>query len=172
MPDRWRATLQIVTLHPLSSMRKSLATFAVLACALTACATESTSSLPAGAASYLAAVPASTGTTPVGSLLVSTTENGVTTDRVAAGAEIRLVLAPDSSTSGHLFVPAASVGGGATADFDADLAGTWSKTDNIVTLHHAADTFLRDMPLIENGNQLVGDRSFGNVRVRLTLVRQ
>jgi hypothetical protein len=152
-------------------MRKPLATFALLAFALAGCSASGDPTFPASgslAASYITTVPASAGAPSFGSFLVTTTANGVTTDRVVTGAEIRLVLAADGSTSGHLFVPA---DGGGTANFDADLAGTWSATGDVVTLRHAADTFLRDMPLAVRDGSLVGDSTFGNVRVRLTLVR-
>jgi hypothetical protein len=152
-------------------MRTHLATIVLLAFAVAGCSSESTAPSP-GTASYIAVVPASAGATPLGMLLFTTTTNGVATDHVAAGAEVRLALSPDGTTSGRLFIPDAPDGNGGTADFDADLAGTWSKTGDTISLRHAADTFLRDMPLLENGDQLVGDRTFGTVRVRLTLVRQ
>ena len=39
-------------------------------------------------------------------------------------------------------------------------------------LSHGADTFLRDMPLTVNDNRLEGERTFGNVRVRVVLARR
>jgi len=55
--------------------------------------------------------------------------------------------------------------------FDGDLAGTWTLSGTTVRLQHAADTFLRDMPLTVAGNQLTGDATFSGVRVRLVLQR-
>jgi hypothetical protein len=147
-------------------MRKPRSTFALLAlAALIGCAGDPTSPpSPGGATSYVAIVPASAGITAYGSLVVTSTQNGVTTPVDVSGTQIHLVLSADSSTSGRLFVP------GTTAGIDADLAGTWSRTGDVVTLRHAADTFLRDMPLTVRGDELVGDETFGSVRVRLTLV--
>jgi hypothetical protein len=56
-------------------------------------------------------------------------------------------------------------------DFDADLAGTWTRSGSIVEFSHAADTFVRDMPFTMQGATLVGDRTFGDVRIRVTLTR-
>lgn len=120
--------------------------------------------------SYVASLPA-TGGSAFGSLTFTTTEGGVTVDRVAEGAEIKLVLAADGTTSGSLFVPNADPEAPGES-FTADLTGTWSVAGNVITLTHGADTFLRDMPLTVKGDRLEGDRTFGNVRVRLSLVRQ
>lgn len=99
----------------------------------------------------------------------TTTTSGVTTDQLAAGATVALVLSPQGSTTGELFIPDAGEGGG---DFVADLQGTWTLNGGTVQLSHAADTFLRDMPLTVQGNTLVGDRTFGSTRVQLTLTKQ
>ncbi len=153
-------------------MRTSLIAVALLALAGSACSSADSTGVPPVplAASYRAALP--TAGTRVGSLIFTTTQNGVTTDRDATGADVRVVLAADGTTSGRLYIPDAPADNGGTAPFDADLAGTWSVSAGVVTLRHAADTFLRDMPLSTQGDRLVGDRTFGTVRVRLTLVRQ
>ncbi|HUQ84680.1 MAG TPA: hypothetical protein VM076_26250 [Gemmatimonadaceae bacterium] len=122
--------------------------------------------------SYVAKVPA-TGGAAFGTLVLSTTQNGVTVDHVAQGAEIRLALASNGATSGSLHVPNVELGDSKEpVTFDANLAGTWSLDGNTITLSHDADTFLRDMPLTVKGDRLEGDRTFGGVRVRLSLVRQ
>jgi hypothetical protein len=156
-------------------MRRSHATLATLALVLTACqsGTEPNPSLEALAATYVVTVPAGNIATPHGSLLFTTTESGVVTDHAAAGAEIRLVLARNGTTAGHLLIPdLPSEDGGALVDFEADLSGTWSRSGDVVTLKHSADTFLRDMPLTVHDEGLVGDRTFGGVRVRITLRRE
>lgn len=99
----------------------------------------------------------------------TTTVDGTETDELADGAAIELQLNSDGSAEGSLFLPGAGEGG---ADVDADLAGTWTLQGGIVEMHHAADTFLRDMPLSVQGEALVGDRTFQDVRIQLTLARQ
>ena len=110
--------------------------------------------------------------TALGTLVFSTTENGVVVDQVARGARIELVLNANGTTSGALVVPDVDLGGDTRESFGADLTGTWRINDGVVVLAHDADTFLRDMPLTVVGNQLEGDRTFGGVRVRLSLVRR
>jgi hypothetical protein len=122
--------------------------------------------------SYVATVPVSGGAA-FGTLVLTTTQNGVSVDYAAQGAEIRLALAIDGTTSGSLHIPNVQLDDSEDpVTFDANLAGTWSLVGNTVTLSHGADTFLRDMPLTVKGNRLEGDRTFGDVRVRLSLVRQ
>ena len=123
------------------------------------------------AGAYVTVVPSSGGTA-FGTLVFSTTENGVTVDRLARGAQIRLTLAASGATSGTLLVPDVAESPGEPADFVADLDGAWTLTGTTVTLDHEADTFLRDMPLTVRGDRLEGDRTFGDVRVRVVLQRQ
>ena len=121
--------------------------------------------------SYATTVP-NTGGSAFGSLTFSSTENGVTVDQAARGAEIRLVLAGDGTTSGSLVVPDVELEEDQRETFVADLAGTWRLEGNVVKLNHGADTFLRDIPLTVNDNRLEGERTFGNVRVRVVLARR
>jgi len=121
--------------------------------------------------SYVTAVPTSNGTA-FGSLVFTTTENGVAIDRTARGAEIRLTLGRDGTTAGSLVIPDVEGESGDLETFTADLTGTWQLDGSIVHLDHKADTFLRDMPLTVKGDRLEGDRTFGDVRVRVALVRR
>lgn len=104
-----------------------------------------------------------------GALTFTTTSNGAVVDWLDEGATLSLRLNADLTTEGHLFVPGADEDG---SDIDADLVGTWQLTNNIVTLAHAADTFLRDMALTANADRLAGDHTFSGTRIRLTLERQ
>jgi hypothetical protein len=108
-----------------------------------------------------------------GALSFTTTEDGLTTDWLAEGASITISLHANGTTTGRLFIPGlgSEENPDDGADFDADLAGTWSQTGDIIHLSHSADTFLRDMPFEVSSGTLVGDRTFGSVRVRVTLVR-
>lgn len=63
-------------------------------------------------------------------------------------------------------MPGALDGGG---DFDADLAGSLTLNGDTVTFDQAADTFLRDMPFEYRDGRLVGDATFGDDRIRVTL---
>jgi hypothetical protein len=98
-----------------------------------------------------------------------TTNGGVPMDLIAEGGRIELELHPNGATSGRLHVPGAGDGGG---DFDAGLAGSWSRSGDLVLLSQPADTFLRDMPLTVRGDRLEGDQAFGGSRVRVVLVRR
>ena len=93
-------------------------------------------------------------------------EAGVTTDWLALGASVTLVLNADGTTAGRVFVPG---GGQAGSDFDVDLTGNWKLDGTTLVLDHAAETFLRQMPLSVEGSRLSGAHTFGVVTVRLAL---
>lgn len=96
------------------------------------------------------------------------TEGGTTTDILAAGGIFDIALTPQGTTTGRLFIPGSVTGEG---DFDLSLAGTWTQNGTVVDFNHAADTFVRDMPFTVQGSTLVGDRTFGDLRIRVTLSR-
>ena len=96
------------------------------------------------------------------------TTGGTTTDILAAGGSFEIVLAPQGTTTGRLFIPASVTGEG---DYDSNLAGAWTQTGAVVQFSHPADTFVRDMPFTMQGSTLVGDRTFGDLRIRVTLTR-
>jgi len=96
------------------------------------------------------------------------TSNGATVDVLAAGGSLTIVLTPQGTTTGRLFIPGAVTGEG---DFDLDLTGTYTQNDGIVEFSHTADTFVRDMPFTVRGATLVGDRTFADIRIRVTLTR-
>jgi hypothetical protein len=96
------------------------------------------------------------------------TSSGTTTDVLAAGGSFTITLTPQGTTTGRLFVPASVTGQG---DFDADLTGTWTQSGSTILFSHAADTFVRNVSFTIQGSTLVGDRTFGNVRVQVTLTR-
>jgi hypothetical protein len=103
-----------------------------------------------------------------GVLSLTTTEDGQTIDWLAAGADLRLQLEADGTVSGRLFIPDADEDGG---DLDEDMAGTWTVMGNTVRFEQAADTFVRDMAFALTDGVLTGDQTFGDVRVRVVLVR-
>ncbi len=97
----------------------------------------------------------------------TSTQGGNTTDLLAAGSSVTATLAPDGTTTGRLFVPAAVTGGLGT--LDEDLAGTWQLTGSTVTFDQSADTFLNDIVLVVESNQLRGEFVVlgGTLRIRL-----
>ena len=94
---------------------------------------------------------------------------GTSEDMLAAGASIHLVLSEGGTTSGHLFVPATEFSGEAV---DEDLTGTWTLSGTTVHLTQSADTFLRDVALVVDGTQLIGDETISGVAVHVVLDRQ
>jgi hypothetical protein len=96
------------------------------------------------------------------------TSGGTTTDILAAGGSFTITLTSQGTTTGHLFIPASVTGEG---DFNSDLTGTWTQSGSVVEFSHTADTFVRDMPFTIQGASLVGDRTFGDLRIRVTLTR-
>jgi hypothetical protein len=96
-----------------------------------------------------------------------TTATG-TTDLLAGGASITLVLDLNGTTGGRLFVPGGNEDG---SDLDADLTGTWSVTSWEVTLAQSADTFLRDVTFTWDDGTLSGSESFGGASFDVVLRR-
>ena len=103
---------------------------------------------------------------------LTTTDTSGTTDWVAAGSTLTLRLESNGTTIGHFFIPGAGEGGG---DFNADMAGTWSLTGDVITFTQTADTFVRDMDFTAGKDRLSGDQTFGfntiATRVRIVLTK-
>jgi len=100
-----------------------------------------------------------------------TTGTSGQTNQILAGSTLDLALKEDGTTAGHLHVAAS----GSNPAFDADMAGTWSESDNKITISQAADTFVRDMTfnVVANGDNwsLTGDHVFSGTRIQITLDR-
>lgn len=97
-----------------------------------------------------------------------TSTDGATTDHLAEGSEITIVLSEAGTTTGRMFIVGGEEDG---SDYDVDLTGTWSLDGTTVEFSHAADTFLRDMPFTYSGGRLSGTATFG-VAVEAVLTRQ
>jgi hypothetical protein len=124
-----------------------------------ACASDSTS--PASVEGNYGAI-----------IFVTTPTGGSARNELQAGSTLTINLNSNGTTSGHLHAAA----NGATPVFDADMAGTWSVSGDVVTFTQAADTFVRDMAFTIQrigGNVvvLVGDQVFSGTRINLTLAR-
>ncbi len=89
-------------------------------------------------------------------------------NQLVLGAEVAMTLAPDGTTTGHLFVPGAGEGG---RDVDADLTGTWTLSTGGVTLDQTADTFIRDVRFAADRDRLIGDAPTGHNIVHLVLTK-
>jgi len=97
---------------------------------------------------------------------LTTTTGGVTTNQLTAGASVTLVLSPDGTTAGRLFVPPST-----TPAVDVPLNGTWTFSNGDIDLTSSTDTFLRDMLFSVEGNTLVGDQTFGATRIQIVLTK-
>ena len=90
---------------------------------------------------------------------------GTSRDLLAAGASLDLLLLPFGEAVGQLNVP------GDTAMAFVSLNGSWTLTGNTVRFTQTADTFVRDMDWVAGKDRLSGDKTFGDVRVRIVLKR-
>ncbi len=116
-------------------------------------------------------------TTPIAGTYVATffqtTGSSGQRDEIAAGSTLTITLAANGTTTGHLHVAAS----GSNPVFDADMAGTWTATENhVVTFTQSADTFVRNMPFtwgsdIQGISILSGDKVFSSTRIEVTLTR-
>ncbi len=94
-------------------------------------------------------------------------------NEIAAGSTLTITLAANGTTTGHLHVAAS----GSNPVVDADMAGTWTATENhVVTFTQSVDTFVRDMPFtwgsdIQGISILSGDKVFSSTRIEVTLTR-
>lgn len=94
-----------------------------------------------------------------------------TIDILADSGRIDIVLDADGTTTGELFVPDDTGGGG---DFLADLAGTWRIRGSLITFDHSANTFIRDMPFFydEDDGVIEGQQDFGGPLIIVVLERR
>jgi hypothetical protein len=102
--------------------------------------------------------------------VLTATQAGTEHDFIAAGAIIELVLDGGGTTSGYLSIPASDLSNGEAVD--ADMAGSWTLDGTTVHITQSADTFIRDLPLAVDGNNLTGDATFDEVQVHLVMSRQ
>jgi hypothetical protein len=95
----------------------------------------------------------------------STTTSGTTTNQIARGSSVFLVLSVQGTVTGSLVMP--------DEGLDEDMAGSWTLDGSTVSFSQNADTFVRDMDFTVNSNgTLTGDQTFGSTRIQITLTRQ
>lgn len=93
-------------------------------------------------------------------------------DELNNGGFVNLVLMPDGTTAGQLFLSGA---GGLGSDIDESLDGTWSLSADTLRLSAAADTVLRDVTLtayekVTTGErEIIGVGTFGDYPVRIVM---
>ena len=97
----------------------------------------------------------------------TSTELG-TINLLSAGATVRVVLDPDGTTTGHIFVPDLGQEGG---ELDADLTGTWTLSGSTVTFSQTADTFIRDVEFTAAQNSLESEGTFEGTTIHLALAK-
>lgn len=91
-----------------------------------------------------------------------------TLNLLSIGATVHVVLNPDGTTTGHLFVPDIGQEDGA---LDADLTGTWTLSGNTVTFSQTADTFIRDVDFTASQNSLESEGTFDGATLHLALAK-
>lgn len=89
---------------------------------------------------------------------------------LAAGATLGLNVANNFVVAGTLIVPPSATG---TGTFTADMAGTATRTDNIVRFSQSADSFVRDLTFLLVENRLEArSQALGTNTYTLILTRQ
>lgn len=87
---------------------------------------------------------------------------------LSLGATVHVVLNPDGTTTGHLFVPDI---GQEDGELDADLTGTWTLSGSTVTFSQTADTFIRDVEFTASQNSLESEGTFEGTTLHLALAK-
>ena len=91
-----------------------------------------------------------------------------TINLLSLGATVHVVLNPDGTTTGHLFVPDV-VGQG---EIDADLAGTWTLSGSTVTFSpNDPNSIIGDADFTAAQNSLEGDGTFEGTTLHLALAK-
>ena len=100
--------------------------------------------------------------------LFTATNSTGTLNLLSLGATVHVVLNPDGTTTGHLFVPDI---GQEDGELDADLTGTWTLTGSTVTFSQTADTFIRDVEFTASQNSLESEGTFDGTTLHLALAK-
>ena len=96
------------------------------------------------------------------------TNSSGTFNLLSLGATVHVVLNPDGTTTGHLFVPDL---GQEDGELDADLTGTWTLSGSTVTFSQTADTFIRDVEFTASQNSLESEGTFDGTTLHLALAK-
>ena len=100
--------------------------------------------------------------------LFTATDSAGMLNLLSLGATVHVVLNPDGTTTGHLFVPDL---GQEDGELDADLTGTWTLSGSTVTFSQTADTFIRDVEFTASQNSLESEGTFEGTTLHLALAK-
>ena len=100
---------------------------------------------------------------------VTLTEAGGSTDLIAEGAAISLVLTPGGATTGTMTVPAAYSESGEEEILSLLGTYTYDATTGVAGFAHAADTFIRDTEWHAKGTRLTGTFDGGTYSINAPL---
>ena len=95
----------------------------------------------------------------------------ITENVLATGGSLTITFNADGTTSGSLFVPAASSAGDGV-DFTVDMAGTFRLSDDSIILTQAANSFVRVLGWTVDGDRISGTRTNSGVTITIVLRRQ
>ena len=94
----------------------------------------------------------------------TTSTLGMTTNELAEGSNASLLLRPDGTAQGDIYV--------ASLNSAEAFTGTWRLERNVVQIDTPADVIFDDLDFTVQGRTLTADESFGLTRVRMTLTKQ
>ena len=100
---------------------------------------------------------------------VTLTEAGASTDLLAEGVVIAIVLAPGGTTTGTMTVPAAYSESGEEEILALNGTYTYDATTGVAAFAHPADTFIRDTEWHAKGTRLTGTFDGGTYSIKATL---
>ncbi|MEZ4412428.1 MAG: hypothetical protein R2910_05545 [Gemmatimonadales bacterium] len=144
--------------------RTRLAIFAAF-CVATGCGESSPS--PTGINSNSAPPPTVVG--PYHATKLTVKEAGTTTDLIAGGAQISLILTDSGTTTGSIVIPAAYSESGVEETLALDGSYTYDAETGTITFDQVADTFIRDMAWNAGGTELYGILDAGSYTLDATL---
>jgi hypothetical protein len=99
-------------------------------------------------------------------LFTATTSAGMV-NLLSLGATVHVVLNPDGTTTGHVFVPDLGPG-----EIDADLAGTWTLSGSTVTFTPTdPNSVIGDADFTAAQNSLEGEGTFEGATLHLSLAK-
>lgn len=95
-------------------------------------------------------------------------EGGLTSNRLTHGSRLDLLLNPDGTNTGLLWVTDAAAGG---RGYNISLTGKWVLHGDIVELDLTKDVFVSEMPFVYHDGMLEAEQSFGARVTRIVLTK-
>jgi hypothetical protein len=100
--------------------------------------------------------------------LFTSQEGGLTSNRLTHGSRLDLVLDPDGTSTGLLWVTGDAAGG---RGYNVPLTGKWRLRGDTVELDLTKDVFVSDMPFVYHDGTLEAEQSFGATVTRVVLTK-